>query len=448
MATDRLGDLRGTAPVGRPATTSANAYAAYVVVMLFLTHVLGYVDRMAMAVLLPSIKRDLAFSDAELGLLTGIAFTFSYALLGVPVARIADRGNRRNVIGIAIVIWSAATAASGMVHNFVQMFLARVGVGAGEAGCIPPAHSMISDMTQGKWRVRALSLYTTGMPIGALLGLAIGGWLSDLVGWRWTFLVFGAVGLALTGLLMLTVREPTRRAQSMAHGETGRIGTDLRQLLQQRSYLFLLGGLAFAGFAITGLVQWLPSYFARTYGMPIREIGLYFGLAYGLGSMSGILIGGFAAAPFIARDQRFSLWMATGAYVFAFPILLTALLTHDFKLAMGCSFIGFVLLTAPFGPVYALVQDVVASRLRALAVSFTLLASNLIGAGLGPLIIGAVSDFARTQGAANPLQVGMLSGMAMFPFPALLYLIGARFVPQDLARTRNDTTTPLTEGLE
>lgn len=443
MATNGLEDSYRPMPVSRTSASLSNPYIAFVVVMLFLTHVLGYVDRMAMAVLLPAIKRDLSFTDAELGLLTGIAFTFSYALLGVPVARIADRGNRRNVIGVAIIIWSAATAASGAVHNFIQMFLARVGVGAGEAGCIPPAHSMISDLTEGKWRVRALSFYTTGMPIGALVGLAIGGWLSDLVGWRGTFLIFGAIGLVLAALLALTVREPARRAMPRADAPASRIGPDLRQLLKQRSYLFLLGGLAFAGFAITGLVQWLPSYFARTYDMPIRQIGLYFGIAYGLGSMSGILIGGFVAAPFIARDERFSLWMATGAYVIAFPILLTALLTKDFRLAMGCSFVGFVLLTAPFGPVYALVQDVVASRLRALAVSFTLLASNLIGAGLGPLIIGAVSDIAAAHGAANPLQVGMLSGMAMFPFPALLYLIGARFVPDDLARTRAAETMPL-----
>lgn len=420
----------------RAVTTPGPRSAAYTIVILFLAHVLGYLDRMAMAVLLPDIKRDLSLTDVQLGLLTGIAFTASYAMIGIPVARHSDRGNRRNVIGLAVIVWSLMTAVSGAASSFGQLFAARIGVGAGEAGCIPPAHSMISDMTADKSRVRALSFYTTGMPIGALLGLGLGGWLAGAIGWRETFLLFGAIGFGLAALIWLTVGEPFRTGVSVGP-DTSRLSADLGKLFRQRSYVYLLGGLAFAGFAQTGLVQWLPSYFSRTHGLPVREIGVWFGFAYGAGSMCGILLGGFLSSKF-ARDERFTLWMATAAYVIAFPILLTSILTTSFSFAMICAFVAFVILTTPFGPVYALVQGIVAPRLRALAVSFTLFASNLIGAGLGPVVIGAVSDAARAHGAANPLQAGVLCGMAMFPFPALLYLVGARHVPDDLGRVREE----------
>lgn len=407
----------------------SRTYMAWIVLVLFLTHVLSYVDRLALAVLLPAIKLDLHFSDTQLGLLTGIAFAASYALAGLPIARIADRSNRRNVIGFAVIVWSAMTAASGMAAQFWSLMLARIGVGVGEAGCIPPAHSMIADVVPPKARVRTLSFYTTGMPIGSLLGLALGGWLVEAIGWRHTFYVFGAAGLVLAAILFLTVPEPARRhaaAQSMGPKRSFR--DDLRIIARNPGFMFLLAGLGFAGFAITGLVQWLPSYFARSFTLSIREIGVSFGLAYGVGSMAGILLGGIIAGPFFARDQRWALWIPVGAYVFAFPVLLVAIFTPSFTTAMACVFFGFAILTCGFGPVYALVQNIVAPDMRAFAISLTLLASNLIGAGLGPLLIGHVSDMALAAGAANPLRVGVLVGMGFFPFPAILYLIGSRYL--------------------
>lgn len=403
---------------------------AWIVLILFLSHVLSYMDRMALAVLLPAIKLDFHLSDAQLGLLTGIAFTASYALAGIPIARVADRANRRNVIGIAVIVWSVMTAASGAAANFWSLMLARVGVGAGEAGCIPPAHSMIGDVVPPKAKVGVLSFYTTGMPIGALLGLALGGWLVELIGWRHTFYVFGAAGVVLAAILFLTIPEPMRRAAPQRASAAKRsFGEEVRIMARNPGFMFLLGGLGFAGFAITGLVQWLPSYFARNFTLSIREIGVSFGLVYGLGSMTGILLGGLIAGPFFARDQRWALWIPVGAYVFALPVLLLAIFTTSYATAMACLFFGFAILTCGFGPVYALVQNIVPQDMRALAISLTLLASNLIGAGLGPLLIGFASDMALANGAENPLRVGVLVGMGFFPFPAILYLIGSRYLP-------------------
>lgn len=409
--------------------TIGRTYGTYIVVVLFLTHVLSYMDRMALAVLLPAIKIDFALTDLQLGLLTGIAFSVSYALAGIPIARVADRSNRRNIIGVAVIVWSGMTAASGAAAQFWSLMLARIGVGAGEAGCIPPAHSMIADAVPPRARVGALSFYTTGMPIGALLGLALGGWLVESIGWRQTFYVFGAVGLVLALVLFLTVSEPGRRMDAQHPSAPKRsLGEDLRDVARNPAFLFLLGGLGFAGFALTGLVQWLPSYLARNFTLSISEIGASFGLVYGVGSLAGILLGGIVAGPLFGRDQRWAMWMGTGAYVVAFPILMLAIFTSSYLTAMICLFFGFAILTSCFGPIYALVQNIMRPDMRAFAISLTLLASNLIGAGLGPLLIGFASDAALADGAENPLRIGLLVGMAFFPFPAILYFIGARFL--------------------
>jgi hypothetical protein len=172
---------------------------------------------------------------------------------------------------------------------------------------------------------------------------------------------------------------------------------EMKLVSRNPAFLFLLGGLGFAGFAITGLVQWLPSYFARSFALSMREIGTSFGLVYGLGSMCGIFFGGMIASPLFERDQRWALWIPIGAYIFAFPLLIIAIFTASFPLAMGCLFIGFAILTCGFGPVYALVQNIVPPDMRALA-----------------------------HGAENPLRVGVLAGMSFFPFPAILYFLGSR----------------------
>ncbi len=413
----------------QPEVRFNSIHAGYIVGLLFLTNVLSYVDRLALAVLLPSIKAEFILSDLQLGLLTGIAFTISYALFGLPLARLADRGSRRAVLTGSVVVWSALTALTGAANGFAHLVLARIGVGIGEAGCVPPAHSIISDVVRPERRGLALSIHSAGLPVGSLLGLAVGGWLAVAVGWRMTFFIFGAVGIAVAALLLLTLPEPPRDAAGGSDGEPHlRLRPALAALVQDRAYLFTLFGLGFAGFAITGLLQWLPSYFARNFDLSPKQVGLDFGLSYGLGSMAGILAGGPIGTWLVARDRRWPLWMATCAYVIAFPLLTGAIFSTDLVSAMSLVCVGFAILCMPFGPVYAMVQTIVPPRLRALAVALVLFASSLIGAGFGPLLIGYVSDLALAAGSPNPLRVGVMTGMAIFPFPAILYVIAARFM--------------------
>jgi predicted MFS family arabinose efflux permease len=406
----------------------SSARAAYIVALLFITYVLSYMDRLALAVLLPAIKTEFRLTDLQLGLLSGLAFTLSYALFGIPLARMADNGSRRWVLSVSVLLWSAMTAFTGEALGFTQLVIARIGVGVGEAGCVPPAHSIIADVVSPSKRGLALACYTAGLPIGSLSGLAIGGWLGVSVGWRSTFLIFGAAGIVVAMAVILTLPEPPRLANSSR--ELSKLGflPTLKVLGRQRAYVLTLVGLAFAGFAFSGLLQWLPSYFARSFNLSAKVIGLHFGLAYGLGSMLGILAGGAVGDRLVARDRRWPLWMAACAYAAALPLLLGAVYSNDLMMAMTFSFLGFGVLCMPFGPVYAMVQSLVPPRLRALAVSLTLFASSLVGAGFGPLLIGFVSDSARAAGYANPLRIGVLSGMGFFPLPALFYIMASRSI--------------------
>ncbi len=398
--------------------------AWYVVGLLLLIHVLCYADRMALAVLLPAIKKTFSLSDTQLGLLSGIAFSISYALAGVPLARLADRHSRRAILGIAVVGWSVMTASMGVAQSFWQLFTSRVGIGLGEAGCVPPCHSMIVDLVPKSRRSAVLGVYMAGAPLGSLVGLTMGSWLGALLGWRQTFQVFGASGIVLAAVFLLSTTEPQRSSaalQGMALRHS--FLTSTRKLLSRRAYAYTLIGLGFSGFAQTGLLQWLPSYFIRTFGHETSNVGGYFGIAYGAGAVVGILAGGVVGDRLCAKDARWALWIAIGAYACSLPLMLLAIYSSDLRIAMAATFFGFAILCTPYAPVYAMLQAVSPPHLRALAVAITLLAINLVGAGLGPVLIGFVSDFAAAHAAENPLRFGVLSAIAFFPFPAICYLL-------------------------
>ncbi|KQX18587.1 MULTISPECIES: spinster family MFS transporter [unclassified Sphingomonas] len=412
------------------------------VFILLLCQIISYVDRSAVSVLLPEIKKEFGASDAELGLLSGLAFTASYALVGLWVARVADRGNRRNIIALAVLVWSVMTALTGGATSFLILLLARIGVGAGESGCVPPTHSMFADMFPLKERVAVLSIYSAGQPLGAMIGLSLGGWLSQIVGWRETFYIFGVAGVLLVPIVLMWVSEPQRSHSAAAPGSSN-IWADLKLLFGRKSYAYLLAGLAFSGFPVGGLVAWLPSFYARTFHVGVGEIGTYFGLAYGIGSMTGILIGGLIATPLVVKDTRWALFIPIGGYIVASPFILASLFVPSFHLAVGLLFIGFAILTSGFGSVYALIQTVVPSTLRALAVALTILASNLIGVGLGPVVVGTVSDIAQANGFADALRIGLLAGMLFYPFPPVFYLFGTRHVAADIASEQSSSAAAL-----
>ena len=415
----------------------SHAHVAYVVGLLAVVNVFNYVDRMALAVLAPAIKADLDLSDAQLGLLIGFAFSLFYAVCAIPIAWHADRGSRRNIIAVSVGLWSLMTAACGAAQNVVQLFVARMGVGVGEAGCIPPAQSLIADIVPPARRPGAFAVHTLGLYVGMLLGMALAGWLGDQIGWRATFAVLGLPGIALALVVRLTVREPVRGGLDVGRSsDPVPLRKALDTLARNRTYRMLLLALIANGFMQFGLIYWWPSHFVRTSGAEMGTIGVYLGLAVGVGSGVGVLLGG-AVANIVGRHSlRRPLVLSAGATLLALPGMLASLLLASFWQAIVCVFLAAVAWSICNAPIVAAVQSVTAPRMRAVASALGILLTSLLGAGLAPLLVGTLSDLLAPTFAADALRYALLLPALVAPALAVAIYLSSRTIEQDLARVR------------
>ena len=278
----------------------------YALGILVVVYTFNFIDRQILSILLEPVKTDLGLSDTQMGLLTGFAFAMFYATLGIPIARFADRTNRRNLIAAALAIWSGFTALSGLAQNFWHMLAARIGVGVGEAGCSPPAHSMIADYYPAEQRATALGIYSLGIPFGIMFGLFAGGWINEFFGWRAAFFVVGVPGLLLAILVRYSLAEPPR---GMAEGRTDSgeqpsIGETLAYLWQKKSFRHMSFAAALTAFVGYGFVTWAPAFLIRSFGMGTGEIGTWFGLILGVAGGIGIAGGGYLADKFWSQRRQ------------------------------------------------------------------------------------------------------------------------------------------------
>jgi MFS family permease len=381
--------------------------------VLFLVNLLAAVDRTALAAVLPAIKRDLVLSDTQLGFLTGIAFSAFYALFGLPLASWADRYNRRNLLSFAVLFWSLATAVTGVARGFAQLAGARMLVAVGEAGGVPAAHSLLSDLTPVARRPFVFAVHSAAAPLGALIGLAGVGLLVDQFDWRVSFFVLGLAGLPVLVLVVFLLPEPRQLSQQVSVERP-----TWRGLLGNRSYLWLLVGFGFGSFAMAGLLQWLPSYFGRAFSLSIGEAGVLFGLAYGIGSVSGMLLGGYGANRLMRRGTVWALWIAASSYVLGAPLLIAALIVDNLSLSLALVTLGMGISSAAYGPAFAMIQTIAAPEMRAKATAISLLVSNLVGAGLGPLAVGMLSD---SFGGEDSLRTALLWLSPALIAPAFCY---------------------------
>lgn len=268
----------------------------YVIFMLLLVSIFNFTDHMIFSLLMEPIKIDLSLSDTQLGLLSGLAFAIFYCLLGLPIARWADRGNRVTIISIAIITWSGMTALCGLATNFVQILFCRIGVGAGEAGCTPPSHSLISDYYSRAERPKAMSFFMMGAPLGILVGYLLGGWINELYGWRTAFISLGIPGVVIGFLVKSTVMDP--RTSKRSRHELGSymdekpelppITNVVSALLGNTTFLHLAAALALMYFVGYGIGQWQPAYFIRVHGMQSGELGIWLAISGGLGGAIGV----------------------------------------------------------------------------------------------------------------------------------------------------------------
>lgn len=428
---------RSTAGAIRISPTRRN----YTLGLLVAVSLAGWIDRNVLAALLDSIKTDFGFSDTELGLLGGVAFGLFYAAVGLPVALLADRGNRRTLIALAAGLWSVMTALCGLASGFATLFLARVGVGIGEAGATPPSHSLICDLFPPERRAFALGIFYLYMPLGFLVGYASGGWLGEHVGWRLAFVLTGLPGVLLALLVRLTVREP-RRGASENVADAGR-APPLRATLSVFSRRASLRHVVLAG-AVYGVgafaaAVWLPAYFVRTFGVGSAVAGVYLALAYGGGGIVGVLAGGALADRLVARtgDARWYAWGSAAVLAATVPCSLFVYLAPAPLPAAAALVVSMVLGHMFLGPVTATLQALAGLRRRAVAAALYLFLVNLVSMGVGPLSVGAASDLLGPRLGSDSLRFALLAIVATTSaWAAAHFFRSARSLREDLAAAR------------
>lgn len=407
------------------------AYPWVVAILLTCSNILSLVDRKIPLILIEHIKRDLDVSDTEIGLVTGLIFTAVYALFMLPIARLADARSRKAVICVSIAFWSLMTALGGLAQNFLQFATTRIGLAIGEAGCTPPSHSLIADYFPPARRATALGLYMAGGPLGVMLGLGAGGWLADTFDWRMALMLVGAIGLLLSTLILVVVREPAR-APRASSAEQVSILVTTRTLWQYRSFRYLaLGSIAFA-ISTTSTQGFSPAHLMRVFDYSATSAGLAIGLVAGFSGAMGSILGGILSAWLVRYDWRWSMWAPAIGLLVAAPVSALAFRAEDPLWCIGLLILPQLAATLFLGPGIAMVQNLTSTRMRAMGSAVLMLFLQGVGASLGPFLAGAVSDLLAPSYGSASMGVGLTFMSAGYAVAALLLFLSARSMRGDI----------------
>ena len=411
-------------------------YRRWVLAALTVSYVFNYLDRYVLTILLEPIKAELGVSDAWMGFLIGPAFAVFYTTLGVPVARLADRHVRRTIVAVGCAVWSAFTVASGFARGALELTLARIGVGVGEAAGAAPSHSLISDYFPPARRAGALAVFQLGVYLGQFLGLAVGGLLVAPLGWRWTFVAVGAPGLLLALVLRLTVREPVRGAFDATPPKPAGIVAVFRTLWALPSFRRLAFGAGLASFSGTGFGFWMPSLFVRLHGLSPAEVGATYGWISPGSAMLGSLLAGALADRLGRRDPRWWLRVPALSVALSLPFLCAICLWPTPWTALALAVPAGLLGGGWAPPTYAATQNLAPPAMRAVAASILILFITLLGMGAGPWCVGLLSDALAPRYGAEALRYALVAVLLVSGFGAAALAAGARFLPADLAASR------------
>jgi MFS family permease len=407
--------------------------------VLLVVYILNFIDRQIVGILAQPIAKELHLTDFHIGLMTGLAFALFYTGLGIPIARFADRPStsRVKVIAVCLMIWSAMTALCGAAQTFLQLFLARVGVGIGEAGGTPPAHSLITQLASPAKRASALSFYQLGAPLGGLIAMVLGGYLADSVGWRWAFVVVGAPGVLLSLVVLALLRDPRADGTATETAMVPRLSfrAAFAHIWASRANRLILLSVAFAATANYGLLIWGPIFLQRSFGLSAHVTGLWFGLANGIGSALGVWFGGQMGDRLIKRGKQHLLTGPAIALAVSSPLLVAGFLVHDWRLAILLFFPGITLMWLHVGPTYSAVQGLVPATSRATASAAILLMQNLFGLGLGSPLIGKLSDHFKPELGADSVRwvLAVIVGVVTLCAAALQWR-SRKYLPAELDR--------------
>jgi MFS family permease len=414
----------------------SEAYKQYVLGVLTLVYMLNYLDRGLIILLLQPIKEDLHLSDTQLGFVTGFAFALFYATLGVPIARLADRGNRVTITSIAIALWGCTVMLCLFVTNFLQLVLARIAAAVGESGCTPPTYSLLGDYFPGAAdRPRAMAVYWLASPVALLVSLILGGWLNERYGWRMTFFIMGIPALLVAALVKRTIVEPRMRSgvpRGPAPPQPRMVDVLKALWLQPSSRNLSLGYILLLTMAL-GLSPWYAAFMIRTHGMTTAQVGLWLGLIFGFGGIASILSGGYIAGRWLADNERAQMRLTSLTIVSLVPCFAAFLLLpnkYQALIALIPLMIGLGLFV---GPTFALMQRLVADEMRATTLAIVMLLANLIGMGFGPQVVGILSDRLAPLEGKDSLRYAMLTMSFVALWAAYHFWMAGQTVQKDLA---------------
>jgi MFS family permease len=409
----------------------------YILAMLTIIYSLNFLDRTVINILIDPIKHEYHLSDTMMGLITGFGFVMMYSILAAPVARWADRGNRRSIITGGLVIWSGMTALGGVARNAIELTLSRFGVGIGEAAGTAPSASMISDLFPDDKRSSAMSIYQLGPVFGGFLGAFIGGWVNQYYGWHQAFLVAGIPGLLVALLFRLTVNEPVRgrsETQPVNTSQAG-LGETLRYMASQKSYMLLLLGFCLTTYTQFGFGAWTAPYLGRIRHLNSAQIGTYLGTIRAVAGLIGTLAGGFLADWAGRRDPRWRICVPAICSMIAGPAVLIFLFAPNPWVSMA----GFAVISAMspvyVGPLVGVSHSVVKVGMRAFSTSVLYLVSEIVGLGLGPYFIGAFNDRYAHRLGVGVIRYSMATAAVTTFLGGVIFIIAAQYLRRDMART-------------
>jgi predicted MFS family arabinose efflux permease len=399
-----------------------------VLALLLLAYIFNFLDRQILGILAGPIIADLNLTDAEFGAIGGIAFALLYSVLGVPLAMLADRTSRSRVIAAALAVWSGFTALCGTAASFGQLFFYRLGVGIGEAGGVAPAYALIADYFPAHRRARALAIFSLGIPLGLAAGTLIGAYLASWVSWRAAFLVMGVAGLILAPIMLIFVRDLPRSAQAAAQVPLSRA---FPMIARKPAFWLMAAAASCSSLAGYGLALWTPSVLERSFGFSLIERGHFLASIFLIGGTAGVFAGGWLADRLGQSDKRWYARLPAIAWLITAPTFAIGLLSTDPWLAWPLLLIPNALNILWLGPVTTAVQHLVPQPMRSTASASFLLINNLIGLGVGPTLIGALSELFKERFGTEALRYAAVSVVGFYLVAAALMLLAVRRLRED-----------------
>lgn len=411
-------------------------YKWFVLFLLTLAYAVSMIDRQLPFILAESIKADLGLTDTQLGLLGGLLFAAFYSLCGIPLARLADLYPRKLILTGAIGFWCAMTALGGLAVNFIQLALTRVGVAVGEAGLSPSAHSLIADYFRLNRRATAIAIYSIGSPIGAMLGLMLGGWIAEVSSWRTALLVVGLPGILLALAILFFLREPTRGATDAdkSDGPAPTLLGTFRLLWSRRSFRHMAVGVGLYAFGASSLVTFSPAFLMRSHGMSAGEVGSALGLVMGVSGVLGTLAGGVLGDILGKGDKRWYLWLPGVSLLIGAPCLAITWLAPSSLMSLIFMLPAYGLGILFIAPSFAMTQALVSPRARAMASAVLFACMFILGNSIGPTVVGAVSDWLTPRLGDDSLRWALTLTALTNVWGFFHYLRGGHFLRDDLAR--------------